>query len=322
MFSKAWGIITNSFTETIRQPIYGALLLVTAGLLILNVGISGYTLDDDNKLLKDLGLSTLLLSGLFLAAFSSAGILSREIENKTVLTVISKPVSRPLFLTSKFLGLTGALAVAFYLNGIVFLLTMRHKVLERASQHLDLPVILFGASALLLAVFVAAFCNYLYDMQFSSTSVALALPLMTLAIVLVSLINPEWQIQSFAKDFRDGQLIGAAFLVFAMIMILTAVALAVSTRFGQVVTLTICLGVLLVGLVSDTMFGQYRETNWLARLAYWASPNLAFLWVTDALTQDNRITLAYVGLASAYALLIVLAWLFIGIAAFQKREVG
>jgi len=125
MFSRFWGIVTNSFTETIRQPIYGILLLVTIGMLVFNVAISGYTMDDDNKLLKDLGLSTLLLSGLFLAAFSSAGILSREIENKTVLTVISKPVSRPLFLSAKFTGLAGALGLAFYLTGIAFLLCMR-----------------------------------------------------------------------------------------------------------------------------------------------------------------------------------------------------
>jgi len=322
MHTKLWGIAANSFTETVRQPIYGVILLVTAGFLVLNVGISGYTLDDDNKLLKDLGLSTLLMSGLFLSAFSAAGILSREIENKTVLTVISKPVGRPLFLVAKFAGLATALGVAFYLCGIVFLLTMRHKVLERASQHFDLPVIIFGSSALMVAILIAAFCNYLYDMQFSSTSIALAAPLMTLALALVALISPEWKIQQFGKDFIDGQLVGAAVLVFAMILILTAVAVAASTRFGQVMTLMICVGVLLVGLVSDTLFGQYQSTRPLARLAYWCSPNLAFLWVTDALTQDNQITLHYVSLSLGYAALIVLAWLLLGIAAFQKREVG
>ncbi|MBI4579973.1 MAG: hypothetical protein HY718_09745 [Planctomycetes bacterium] len=273
-------------------------------------------------MLKDIGLSTLLLSGLFLAAFSSAGILSREIENKTVLTVISKPVSRPLFLTAKFTGLVGALAVAFYLLGIVFLLTMRHKVLERSSQDPDLPVIIFGCSAFLVAVLLAAFCNYLYDMQFASTAIALALPLMTVALGLVAWIGPEWEFQSFGKDFVDGQLVGAAVLVFAMILILTAVAVAASTRLGQVMTLTVCMALLLVGLVSDAMFGQYRDHNVAARIAYWLSPNLAFLWVTDALTQDNRITLTYVGMTFGYAMLLVAAWLFIGIALFQKREVG
>jgi hypothetical protein len=199
---------------------------------------------------------------------------------------------------------------------------MRHKVLERSSQSFDLPVITFGVAALAGTIIVAAFCNYLYDMQFTSTSIALAVPLMTLALVLVALISPEWKIQMFGKDFIDGQLIGALTLVFAMVMILTSVALAASTRLGQVMTLTLCTVVLLIGLVSDTMFGQYRDESVLARLAYWVSPNLAFLWVTDALTQDNRITLHYVGLASGYAGLIVLCWLSLGVALFQKREVG
>ncbi len=319
---KLWGIAGNSFTETVRQPIYGVILLVTTGLLVLNVGVSGYTLDDDNKLLKDLGLSTLLMSGLFLAAFSAAGILSREIENKTVLTVVSKPVPRPLFLGAKFLGLAGALLLAYYLCTIVFLLTMRHKVMERASDDFDLPVILFGCGALLASVLIAAFCNYLYDMQFASTAVALALPLMTLALALVALIGPGWQIQSFGKDFIDGQLIGAALLVFAMVLILTAVAVAASTRFGEVATLTICTTVLLVGLVSDVLFGQYRDTYLAAKLAYWLSPNLAFLWVADALTQENEITLQYVGTAFGYAMFLVVGYLLVGVAAFQKREVG
>jgi hypothetical protein len=322
MFAKLWGITTNSFTETIRQPIYGILVAVAAGMLVLNLGLAGYTLDDDNKLLKDLGLSTLLLTGLFLAAFSAAGILSREIENKTVLTVISKPVSRPLFIVGKFAGLSGALAVAFYLCGIVFLLTMRHKVLERASQHPDMPVIIFGCAALALTFLIAAFCNYLYDMQFGSTAIALAVPLMSVALVLVCLISPEWEIQSFGKDFIDGQIIGAVVLVFAMVLVTTAVAVAASTRFGQVSTLAICTAVLLVGLVSDAFFGRYRGDHLIAQLAYWVSPNLAFLWVTDALTQENHITAGYVGMALGYAVLVVLSWLFIGVALFQKREVG
>ncbi len=68
MWTKLVSVAGNCFTETIRQPIYGVILFVTTFLLVFNVSISAYTLDDDNKLLKDLGLSTLLMSGLFLAA--------------------------------------------------------------------------------------------------------------------------------------------------------------------------------------------------------------------------------------------------------------
>src|SRR5690606_32970878 len=201
------------------------------------VDSSNPNLAGDTKMLKDLQLSTLLLSGLFLAAFSAASILSREIENKTVLTVVSKPVSRPLFLFGKFTGLMGAMSLAFYLCGIVFLLTIRHKVMERASDQFDLPVILSGVSALLLSVVVAAFCNYMYEMHFGTTVMGLLLPLMTIALGIVAFIDPHGEFQAFGKDFMDGQLIGAAVLVFAMIMVLTAVAVAVSTRFGPVMTL-------------------------------------------------------------------------------------
>ncbi|MGQ9649504.1 MAG: ABC transporter permease subunit [Phycisphaerae bacterium] len=322
MFTRFLGIATNSLTETVRQPIYGTLLLASTFVLVLNLGLAGYTFDDDNKLLKDLSLSTMLVCGLFLAAFSAAGVLSREIENKTVLTVVSKPVGRPLFILGKFTGLAGALAIAYYLNGIVFLLTMRHKVMSRSSDEFDVPVIVFGCSAFFLTMLIAALCNYLYDMQFSSTSVTISIPLMTVALILVCLISPKWEIQQFGKDFIDGQIIGAVALVFAMVMIATAVAVAVSTRLGQVATLAICTLVLMIGLASDYLFGQLRDTSLLGRFAYWLSPNLAFLWVADALTQNNRITATYVGMAFGYAMLIVLAWLLIAVALFQKREVG
>lgn len=331
MLTKLWGIIVNSFTETIRQPIYGVLVFLTIGVLTLNVWLAMFTLEvdsanpnlaGDTKMLKDLQLSTLLLSGLFLAAFSAAGILSREIENKTVLTVVSKPVPRPIFLFGKFTGLLGAMALAFYLCAIVFLLTIRHKVMERASDQFDLPVIISGVGALVISILVAAFCNYFYGMHFGTTVTTLLLFLLTIALAIVALIDPKGQMQRFGQDFIDGQLVGAAALVFAMIMVLTAAAVAVSTRCGQVMTLVVCGLVLTIGLTSDSLFGQYRETSKLAQVSYWISPNLAFLWVSDALTQGSHITFRYVSTAFGYAMLLVTAWLLIGVALFQKREVG
>jgi hypothetical protein len=162
----------------------------------------------------------------------------------------------------------------------------------------------------------------MYDMNFSTTVLALMLPLMTLALAVVAMVNAKWEIQPFGKDFIDGQLIGAAVLVFAMVMIMTAVAVAISTRFGPVMTLSFCTIVLAIGLISDSIFGEHRATSKLAQLAYWISPNLAFLWVADALTQGSHFTLGYVGMAFLYAMLLVAAWLLIGVAMFQKREVG
>lgn len=322
MWIKLFSVARNCFTETVRQPIYGVILFVTAGVFVLNVALSMFTLDTDNKILKDIGLSTMLMSGLFLAAFSAAGVITREIDNKTVLTVISKPVGRPAFILGKFLGLTAALTLATYLNSLIFLLTVRHKVLERSSQNFDMPVILFGGGAVFLALAIAGFCNYLYGTQFPSAAIGLATPLLTIAVLLVCFINPEWSIQPFAQDFIEDQVVAAIILVFLAVLVLTAVAIAASTRLGQVMTLAVCTGVLLIGLVSDYFFGRKADDNLAARLAYWVAPNIGFLWVTDAITQGNFITMGYVGLASVYALCYAAAAMCLGIALFQKREVG
>ncbi len=325
MLTKLFSIAGNTFTETIRQPIYGVVLMVTAGLLVLNLALSAFTLEDDNKLLKDLGLSTLLLSGLFLAALSATSVLSREIENRTAVTVISKPVARPLFILGKFVGLAAALAVGFYLCSLVFLLTVRHRVMQTATDPVDMPVIVFGIGSVVAALLIGAFCNYFYGMQFGSTMVALLLPLMSAAMALICLIDKDWRIQQFGKDFLDGQIVAATALILLAVMVLAAVAVAASTRLGPVLTLVVCTVVLLIGLVSDSVFGRWQEqseTFWVARAAYRAVPNIGFFWIADALTAEYAVGAGYVGLACLYALLYVAALLLIAMALFQKRELG
>ena len=112
MIQQLLTIARNTFLESIRQPIFSVLLLVGTLALILNPMISAYTLDDDNKQLIDMGLSTLFVCGLLLSAFTATSVLSQELENKTVLTVISKPISRPLFVVGKYVGVSAALFVA------------------------------------------------------------------------------------------------------------------------------------------------------------------------------------------------------------------
>ena len=263
MLTKLLAILRNTFTETIRQPVFGLLVLVIMACLTINTMTAAFTTSpsdeiyDDNKMMYDLGLSTMLVGGLFLAGFSSAGILSREIENKTVLTVISKPVSRPLFVVGKFLGLAGALTVGFYLCALTFFLNVRHGVMQASMQHFDWPVLFFGLGAIGLAVSIATFCNFFYGWQFPSSCLVFGVILMTMACVLVGFVDSEWQIQPFAKKIIDTQLPTALLLVYFAVLLLAALALAASTRLGQVMTLLVCFLVLGLGLTSDYFFQPY-----------------------------------------------------------------
>jgi hypothetical protein len=331
MLSKLLAIAGNTFLETIRQPLYGIVLILTAFMMVMNVSLAAFTLYDDNLFLRDLGLSTLLISGMFLAAFSASGVLNREIENKTVLTLISKPISRPVLVAGKFLGLISALTTAFYISTLVMLFVIRHKVLQNTTDPWDMPVILFGGGAVVLAVVVAGLGNYAYSWQFNSSAVLLVVPLLTAGYGLVSVIDRDWKLQ--VPHVGDAQLLAAVVLVLLMVWVITAVALTSSCKFGQIPTLVICFLALAIGLCSDYVFGKpqfeghslWAQPSWtgmLAWIAYRMVPNLGIFWVADAITAGKHVTPQYVLSACGYAAAFIVAILAIGLGIFQKREIG
>lgn len=325
MFTRFLSIARVSFLETVRQPIYGVLLICTALMLIFNVSLAAFTMSDDNKLLLELGLSTLLLSGLFLASFSATGVLSREIENKTVLTVVSKPVGRPVFLLGKFAGLLGAILLAHYLNTLVFLLAQRHGVLQNTSDPWDMPVLLFGGLGVIVPLILAGFANYFYGKDFPLSALVLTTPTLTAALAMVAFFDEKWNAIPFGSNFPGGQVMIATFLVLFFNVMLAAVATAASTRFGQLMTLTICVMFVCLAVIADYAFGQYAEKSQLAAWLYHVVPNLSPFWVIDGLfaeKAETTVTGGYLLYALAYCSLVTAAFVSFGIALFNRREVG
>jgi ABC-2 type transport system permease protein len=267
MIGQTLAIIRNTFFESIRQPIMLVILVAaTLGVIFSNL-LAGFTMEDDQRMMVDLGLSTVFLCGALLAAFIATNVLNREIENRTVLTVIAKPVSRPLFVVGKFLGVAGALAVATIYMGCVFLLVEMHGVLQTVRDPIHQPVLVFGIGAGVLGLAVGVWCNYFYGMVFSSTVIAVTTPLAALAYVLCLMFDHDFSLQPIGAAF-NGQLLVALTAVTMAVLVLTAIAIAASTRLGQVMTLCVTLGVFLMGMLSDWFFGrQIARVNslWLER---------------------------------------------------------
>ena len=323
-------VARNAFLESIRQPVF--LVLVLAGIvaLVLNVNLAAFTLEDDTKLFIDLGLSTLFLVGLLLAAFTATSVLTKEIENKTVLTVVSKPVPRPVLVAGKYLGVAAALAVGFWSLAAVFLLAIRHRVQSGlgAEAAFDMPVIVFSLLFGGLALAGAALANYLHRRPFPSVFVVSLAAALTCGLGVVWCIDRDWRFQSPAVDWNPQVMLGLL-LIFEAILVLAAVAIAASTRLGQIPTLLACLTAFLLGLVSEyflgTVVGAVDRPAWL-RAACWplyvAVPNLQFFWPADALTQGHAITGGYVGTVSLYAAFVAVAMLSLAVLLFQQRDVG
>jgi ABC-type transport system involved in multi-copper enzyme maturation permease subunit len=325
MIHQIFTIGRNTFLESIRQPIFGVLILVASLLLIMNLNVAAYTMDDDNKQLLDMGLSTLFVTCIFLAAFTATGVLSQEIENKTVLTVVSKPVSRPIFVLGKYAGVAAAIGVGYWLLAIVFMLTLRHKVMQTASDAFDGPVIVFGFLGLFVSLIGSAIGNYLYHWVFTSSLVISLCITQTLAIFLVLFINKDWVFQSPMVDLQETitpQLVMGLFLLFQGLLIVTAIAITTSTRVGQVMTIMVCSGFMVLGLTSDYMFAEASEKTAWGMVLFRTIPNLHMFWPADALTQGLPITPSFVGIVTLYCVMMVGGFLSLAVALFQTREVG
>jgi len=330
--NRFWAICKNTFVQTIRQPIYGILILVTFAVLVISVPLTGWTMSSDyhvsdQKMLESMGLSTLLVSGLLVAAFSASSALSREIEDKTALTVISKPVSRATFVAGKFAGVSGAVAAAFYLAGLVFVMTVRHRVMPAAGDPYDWPVIVLGLTAVGLAVLAAAAGNYFFGWAFISASIWGSLVLMSLAMGGVVFIGKGWTIVPPGHDIVGDlaihpQLLIGIVLTFMAVLIFVAVAVAISTRLGQVMTLLVCVGVFFLGSMHQYLFGYWARRIVAARVLGWLVPNLTYFFALDALIADRPIPMSYVVAAAAYCAIYVAAVLAIGMALFQRRQLA
>ncbi len=268
MVIRAASIARNAFVESVRQPIFLFLVVLSGVAQVLNTWGAGFSMQDkgtselwgDTKLLFDIGLATIFGCGTLLAAFVATATISREIDNKTILTVVSKPIGRTTVVVGKYLGVTGAIAWAVATMLVFLLLAVRHGVMTTAADHLDGPVLVFGFSALVLSVGLAAWCNFFYGWNFPQTASLLLLPASLVALVLVHLINKEWKWQEFGHDFKPKVLLACALLGVAL-MVLTSVAVAASTRLGQVMTIMTCAGVFLLGLLSNHLLGRHAFKN-------------------------------------------------------------
>jgi len=130
MNARIGHIASNTFREAVRDRVlYNliafALLLSGAAILVGQISI-----DIERLVVVDLGLTAVSLFGIVIAIFIGIGLVSKEIEKRTLYTVLSRPVRRWEFIVGKFLGLAGTLVVNTFFMAIgVFgaLLYVTHK---------------------------------------------------------------------------------------------------------------------------------------------------------------------------------------------------
>lgn len=120
--------------EALRQPVFALLFVLSLAMLVLNTFVPFFSLGEDVKMLEICGLATLLISGMFLAIWTSSMSIADEIEGKTAMTLLSKPINRRQFIIGKFVGIQSAVLVLIIPLAIVFWGLIVYKVFYDARE--------------------------------------------------------------------------------------------------------------------------------------------------------------------------------------------
>ena len=167
---KVLSIALNTFRENLRDKLlYNllifALLMIGSSLLLMTL-----TLGEFHRLILDIGLGSINFFGVLIAIFVGIGLVSKEIEKKTIYTIISKPVARYQFLLGKYMGLSLTLLVntAIMAVGLLAVLYFQdvpiHVVLFKALGTIFLEFMVVTAVALFFSTFTSATLSAIFTL--------------------------------------------------------------------------------------------------------------------------------------------------------------
>jgi len=266
-----------------------------------------FQFDETRKVMVDTGLSTALLAGVLVALIGPVRAMAYELEDRTALSLLSKPMSRWTLVAGKYLGITAAAATAAgpMLLASLYVVRIAENAEDEGARSLAWPVVSVLACAAALAVLG-------YALLPRRRILAAWLALMTAGAGGLMLIGPfdAWRWEVF----------GAGVLVLLEVAVVAAAATAAAARFGAVGTLSCGLGLMLAGHARN-LLGPERL----------ADPMAALLGLLPGLEAHNGIAAAAAGqaipatyllLAGLHALLYVMALLLVGAALLQRREVA
>lgn len=124
---RAAAVAHATVKNELAQPLFLVLMLLGVVAILLYEFLPFNTFGEDIKLLKDCGITTIMLLAAFQGVWSASSSISEEIEGKTALTILSKPIQRRSFVIGKFLGIFWVLMLMFVILGTIELGAVAYK---------------------------------------------------------------------------------------------------------------------------------------------------------------------------------------------------
>lgn len=145
-------IAGNTLRESVRNKIAYALLFFAIVMIGSGAIVSSLSYVESDRILQDVGLAAIRLFGVAIAIFVGIQLVYREVERRTVYTILSKPISRAQFLVGKFAGLTFTIWLQAACMGAAFAVVSFASGAPLAWQHLAFGLLVGVELALVVAL--------------------------------------------------------------------------------------------------------------------------------------------------------------------------
>lgn len=169
MFNRIFAIALNTFREAIRNRVMGVLLLFALGLIVFTTVLGALSLSEDLRIVKDLGLAGIDVFCTLISLFLGVNLLGKELDRKTVYSMLSKPIRRSEFLLGKYLGLLTTMAVLLVVMSMVLAVVLYFKggthdlLLLRAESLIFFEVVLLVAISMLFSSFSTPYLSAMFS---------------------------------------------------------------------------------------------------------------------------------------------------------------
>ncbi len=169
---KIAAIAVNTFREAIRDRILYLLLFFAVAGLAFSRFLALITVGDRLRIITDVGLASISIFGILMAILMGTGLVYKEIDKRTVYTLLSTPIHRYQFLLGKFLGLAMTLLVMVFLMSIIFFIIVGLHggatgiPMLTALAFIFLELILITAAAMMFSCFSTPILSSLYSLAF------------------------------------------------------------------------------------------------------------------------------------------------------------
>jgi hypothetical protein len=305
VWPKAGAVGLAAFREGLRQPMFWLLTGAAFLAMVLFPFIPYFTFGEDLVMVKEMGYDMIMLAAVVFGVLGASMSISEEIEGRTAITLISKPVSRRQFLLGKYVGILLAGLVMMLLLGWFFNWMVLYKHWFDRMDPVPTPAIV--------------------------TDTVASLPVSDEAHAFLRGTG-LWIVDTVEN--MPGLILG-----FCQVMVLLAVAVALATRLPMVVNLVVCLMIYFLGHLSPVLSEIARnrlEVNpgaagnqmlsFMATLFYNILPGMEFFSVGPALVTDSPPPMGpfyvYVGMVTFYGVLYTLILLLVGLVLFEDRDLA